>query len=158
MDADIKQSRASLLYLPYPCFLSQLSLYKCALHWPYRGWVVCVCGGGGVGHKCLWVLKCIRALKMSSLYENRIFQYMAKIFCVEFQRYTLKFDTKYPPHALEDVYFIRKYLRAIEFLSVSETIHWSITDIWGSWICIQMAHYQNVNLTTWRRLPFTYLC
>ena len=35
-----------------------------------------------------------RALKISMLYKNRIFQCMDKIFCVEFQRFSLKFHAK----------------------------------------------------------------
>ena len=37
----------------------------------------------------------LRALKISTLCKNYIFQRMGKIFCVEFQRYPLKFHTKY---------------------------------------------------------------
>ena len=33
---------------------------------------------------------------------------MAKVFCVEFQRYALKFHTKYLTHTLKDVHFIRR--------------------------------------------------
>ena len=36
-----------------------------------------------------------RALKISTWYENHIFQCMGNIFCVEFHRYPLKFLTKY---------------------------------------------------------------
>ena len=39
-----------------------------------------------------------------------IFQCMGKIFCVEFQRFPLKFHTKYLTHTLKDVHFIRKLL------------------------------------------------
>ena len=49
-----------------------------------------------------------RALKISMLYKNRIFQCMGKIFCVEFQRYPLKFHSKYLPHTLKDVHFIHR--------------------------------------------------
>ena len=48
----------------------------------------------------------LRALKVSHMYENCIFQCMGKIFCVEFQRYPLKFHTKYLTHTLKDVDFI----------------------------------------------------
>ena len=44
----------------------------------------------------------LRSLKFS-LYENCIFQCMGKIFCVEFQRYPLKFHTKFLTHTLKDV-------------------------------------------------------
>ena len=51
----------------------------------------------------------LRALKISTLYTNRIFQWMGKIFCVEFQRYPLKFHTKYLIHTWKDVYFIHRW-------------------------------------------------
>ena len=51
----------------------------------------------------------LRALKISMLYKNRIFQCMGMIFCVEFQRYPLKFHSKYLTHTLKDVYFIRSW-------------------------------------------------
>ena len=47
----------------------------------------------------------LRALKISMLYKNRIFQCMSKIFCVEFQRVPLKFHTKYLTHTLKDMIF-----------------------------------------------------
>ena len=49
----------------------------------------------------------LRALKISKLHKNHIFQCMGKIFCVEFQRVPLKFHTKYLTHTLKDVDFIR---------------------------------------------------
>ena len=48
----------------------------------------------------------LRALKISKLHKNHIFQCMGKIFCVEFQRVPLKFHTKYLTHTLKDVDFI----------------------------------------------------
>ena len=38
-----------------------------------------------------------------------IFQCMGKIFCVEFQRYPLKFHTKYLIHTLKDTIFIQHW-------------------------------------------------
>ena len=46
------------------------------------------------------------ALKFSTLYENYIFHCMSNIFCVEFQRYPLKFHTKYLTHTLKDMQFV----------------------------------------------------
>ena len=43
------------------------------------------------------------------LYKNHIFQYMGKIFCVEFQRVPLKFHTKHHTHTLNDVDFIHRW-------------------------------------------------
>ena len=51
----------------------------------------------------------LRALKISMLYKNHIFQCMSMIFCVEFQRVPLKFHTKYHTHTLKDVDFIRRW-------------------------------------------------
>ena len=51
----------------------------------------------------------LRALKISMLFENRIFQYMGKIFCVEFQGVPLKFPIKYLTHTLKDVDFVRRW-------------------------------------------------
>ena len=48
----------------------------------------------------------LRALKISMLYNNWIFQCMGKIFCVEFERVPLKFHTKYLTHTFKDVHFI----------------------------------------------------
>ena len=49
----------------------------------------------------------LRALKFSPVNKIRIFQCMGMIFCVEFQRYPLKFHTKYLTHTLKDVTFIQ---------------------------------------------------
>ena len=49
----------------------------------------------------------LRALKTSMLYKSHIFQCMGKIFCVEFQRYPLKFHMKYLTHALNDLIFMQ---------------------------------------------------
>ena len=69
----------------------------------------------------------IRALKISTMYKNCIFQCVGKIFCVEFQRYPLKIHTNYLTHTLKDVYFFfflkdvylfaSKNLRALRFKS-----------------------------------------
>ena len=53
-----------------------------------------------------------RALKFSYVNKIHIFQCMGKIFCVEFQRYPLKFHTKYLTHTLKDM-----ILRALRFKS-----------------------------------------
>ena len=45
-----------------------------------------------------------RALKISKLYKNHMFQSMDKLFWVEFQRCPLKFHTKYLTHTLKDVH------------------------------------------------------
>ena len=49
----------------------------------------------------------LRALKFSYVNKIHIFQCMGKIFCVEFQRYPLKFHTKYRTHTLKDMIFMQ---------------------------------------------------
>ena len=51
----------------------------------------------------------LRALKISPVNKIHIFQCMSKIFCVEFQRYPLKFHTKYLTHTLKDTIFIQHW-------------------------------------------------
>ena len=43
------------------------------------------------------------------LYKHRIFQFMGQLFCVEFQKYPLKFHTKYLTHSLKFVCFVKKW-------------------------------------------------
>ena len=50
----------------------------------------------------------LRALEISMLFKDHIFQCMGKIFCVEFQRVSLKFHTKYLTQTLKDVDFIHR--------------------------------------------------
>ena len=57
-----------------------------------------------LGHfKKIYELLNLRDLIVAQLYENRIFQWMGKIFCVEFQRYPLKYHTKYLTHPLKEM-------------------------------------------------------
>ena len=68
-------------------------------------------GNENISHSCAikkntYVLLNLRALKFQALYKNRIFQYMRKLFCVEFQRYYLKLHTKYLANTMKDVYFV----------------------------------------------------
>ena len=51
----------------------------------------------------------LKALKISPVNKIHIFQCMGKIFCVEFQRYPLKFHTKYLTHTLKDTIFIQHW-------------------------------------------------
>ena len=67
--------------------------------------MVCFVSSGG-RFKNTYELLNLRALKISKLHKNHIFQCMGKIFCVEFQRVPLKFHTKYLTHTLKDVDFI----------------------------------------------------
>ena len=59
------------------------------------------------GHfKNVYELLNLRSPKISVSYKNHIFQHMGKVFCVEFQRFPLKFHTKYLTHTLKHVDFI----------------------------------------------------
>ena len=70
------------------------------------------------GHfKNTYELLNLRALKFSPVNKIRIFQCMGMIFCVEFQRYPLKFHTKYLTHTLKVVTFKQQILRALRFKS-----------------------------------------
>ena len=60
-----------------------------------------LCPGGRFNNT--YELLNLRALKFSPVDKIRIFQCMGMIFCVEFQRYPLKFHTKYLTHTLKDV-------------------------------------------------------
>ena len=59
--------------------------------------------------KNAYELLTLRALKISMFHKRFIFQCMGKIFCVEFQRYPLKFHTKYLTHTLKDMTFIQHW-------------------------------------------------
>ena len=66
-----------------------------------------MCPGGRF--KNTFELLNLRALKFSLVNKIHIFQCMGKIFCVEFQRYPLKFHTKYLAHTLKDIHFIQHW-------------------------------------------------
>ena len=94
---------------------------------PYGG------GWGGVGRgafqNTLELLN-LKALEISTVYKNCIIQCMGKIFCVEFQRYPLKFHTKYFTNRLEDIDFIhmwkfKRFKSSLVFLKCP-------TDLWMS--------------------------
>ena len=60
---------------------------------------------GGGRFKNTYELLNLRDLKFSPVNKIHIFQYVGKIFCVEFQRYPLKSHKKYLTHTLKDVIF-----------------------------------------------------
>ena len=74
--------------------------------WINRENISCVSGGR---FKNTYELLNQRALKFSYVNKIHIFQCMGKIFCVEFQRYPLKFHSKYLTHTLKDVHFIHRW-------------------------------------------------
>ena len=63
---------------------------------------------GGVSKNTYELLN-LRALWFSPVNKICIFQCMDTIFCVEFQRYPLKFHTKYLTHTLRDMDFIQHW-------------------------------------------------
>ena len=65
------------------------------------------CTWPGGRFKNIYELLNQRALKFSYVNKIHIFQCMGKIFCVEFQRYPLKFHTKYLTHTLKDMIFMQ---------------------------------------------------
>ena len=70
---------------------------------------VCLTLGPGGRFKNTYELLNLRALKFSYVNKIHIFQCMGKIFCVEFQRYPLKFHTKNLTHTLKDMTFIQHW-------------------------------------------------
>ena len=83
-----------------------------------------MCNLGGVS-KTLMSLS-LRALKFSLVNKIYIFQCMGKIFCVEFQRYPLKFHTEYLTHTLNTVerYVFYTTLKFSELIRILETPLW----------------------------------
>ena len=76
---------------------------QCVKNW----WKYCwTCAGIS---KNAYKLVNLKALKFSTQYKSHIIQCMVKIFCVEFQRYPLKFHTKYLIHTLKDVKCVEKW-------------------------------------------------
>ena len=71
----------------------------------FNSWLHGWCPGGRF--KNTYELLNQRALKFSYVNKIHIFQCMGKIFCVEFQRYPLKFHTKYLTHTLKDMIFMQ---------------------------------------------------
>ena len=65
--------------------------------------------GSGGRFKKTYELLNLRVLKISPVNKIHMFQCMGNIFCVEFQRYPLKFHTKYLTHTLKDTIFIQHW-------------------------------------------------
>ena len=84
---------------------------------PHGARITSQCPGGRF--KKAYELLNLRALKFSPAHKMHIFQCMGKLFCVEFQRYPLKFHTKYISHTLKDMFFLYniEILRALRFKS-----------------------------------------
>ena len=91
--------------MQYPLMLSKNVHFLSKLFFPGKEPSHTGRGPGG-RFKNTYELFNLRALKISKLHKNYIFQCMGKIFCVEFQRVPLKFHTKDLTHTLKDVDFI----------------------------------------------------
>ena len=52
-------------------------------------------------------LRVLNLLRFQHYIKFQVFRYMGKIFGMEFQRYPLKFPTKYLTNTLKDVHFIQ---------------------------------------------------
>ena len=55
------------------------------------------------------------------LHKNHILECMGKTFCVEFQRVSLKFHTKYLAHTLQDLDFIHRLPTACDILTPADS-------------------------------------
>ena len=96
--------------------ISEWENYKPGSRSGFEAWQNChsnvyrfVNRGPGERFKNAYELLNLRALKISMFYENHIFLWMGKIFCVEFKRVPLKFHTTYLTHTLKDVDIIRMW-------------------------------------------------
>ena len=103
--------------LPHPLGANEL-MYSCDLRsWKTFGnikkiifnFVVTIVPPGG-HFKNNYELLNLRALKFSPVNKIHIFQCMGKIFYEEFQRYPLKFHTKYLTYTLKDKIFIQHWI------------------------------------------------
>ena len=83
--------------------------YVCSLQGRARQAASSSSAWAGGRFKNAYELLNLRALQISMLYKNHIFQCMGMIFCVEFQRLPLKFHIRYLTHTLKDVDFIHRW-------------------------------------------------
>ena len=98
----------------------------------------------------------LRALKISMLYTNHIFQCMGKIFCVEFLRVPLKFHAKYLTYTLKDVHFIHRWKFKSSYPACREMLgrRWanaityvgamSANEVGPAWLCPSMQRWHHV--------------
>ena len=76
---------------------------------PYVSFLAHGTWGGGGRLKNTHELLNISAQEISLMNNFHIFQWMGKIFCVEFQRYPLKFHTKYLIHTFYGMIFMKHW-------------------------------------------------
>ena len=92
---------------------------------------VCVCGRGFWN---TYELLNLKALKIAICYENRMFQCMGKIFCVQLQRYPLKFQTKCLPPAPF------RTMTSLYTLSVIRSPLFSVIVHFRFWLTVQLTY------------------
>ena len=106
------------------------------LHSSYTLWIL-TCNGISGGFKNTYELLNLGALKLSPLIKIHIFQCMGKIFCVEFQKYPLKFHTKCLTHTLKDMILIHCWNSRSswisELISVFEMPPRTLYTFWVVW-------------------------
>ena len=90
------------------CLIETRCLFQYRDFYQHRMPIIKIRAQGG-RFKNTYELLNLRALKISLVNKIHIFQCMGKIFCVEFQRYPLKFHTKYLTHTLKDTIFIQHW-------------------------------------------------
>ena len=90
-------------------FIYMLGLYVLWRHFLTKSLSINRSFKPGGRFKNAYELLTLRALKISMFHKRFIFQCMGKIFCVEFQRYPLKFHTKYLTHTLKDMTYIQHW-------------------------------------------------
>ena len=95
-------------YLGISAFVYMVLLYFVLL-WLYNcSYRTDMTPGGRFKNMYTYELLNLRALKISMLYNNCIFECMGKIICMEFQRVPLNFQTKYLTHPFKDMHFIHR--------------------------------------------------
>ena len=100
------KSSKTEIFIAIPIQVLKSKLVSCSCHLREKTVVAHFCISGlvnsslpGRRFKNTYVFFNLRALKISTLYKNFIFHCMHKIFWGEFQRYPLKFHTKYLIHS-----------------------------------------------------------
>ena len=99
---DHEEERIEYTWLIKPKLLALVPFMPCMVMWD-------VCQYVRGYFKNTYELLNLRALKFSPVDKIYIFQCMGKIFCVEFQRYPLKFHSKYFTHTLKDIDIIHRW-------------------------------------------------
>ena len=99
-----------------------------------------------------------RSIKIQILYKNCIFPCMDEIFCVEFQRYPLKFHTNYLTHTLKDLYIIQiwKFKRSWiwELVSIFLNTPWTSKTQLEQVACL---HSEDTPAASWLPIPLSHI-